>query len=77
MTAAGGPLLTIAIPMHRSRPFVDIISANLDAIGRDDVEILLSDRTAVDDAQRCVGRVNGERVRTTQPSAADTLDLRE
>lgn len=50
MTVAGRPLLTIAIPLHRSRPFVDIISANIDAVGRDDVEILLSDRTAVDDA---------------------------
>ena len=50
MSPAKRPLLTISVPLHRSRPFVDIISANIDAIGRDDVEILLSDRTAVDDA---------------------------
>jgi hypothetical protein len=44
------PRLTIGIPLHRSRPFIDVVSANIDAVDRRDVEILLSDRTGLDDA---------------------------
>jgi GT2 family glycosyltransferase len=40
---------TIAIPMHASRPFVDVISANISALPAD-VDIVVSDRTRVDDA---------------------------
>lgn len=50
MTAASTLALTIAIPLHRSRRFVDVVSANIDGIDRDDVEILVSDRTGLDDA---------------------------
>src|SRR5262245_61620940 len=50
------PFLTIAIPLHRSRPFVDVVSANIDAIGREDAEILLSDRTGLDDALEVLTR---------------------
>jgi GT2 family glycosyltransferase len=44
---------TVAIPMHASRPFVDVISANIAALP-EDVEIVLSDRTSVDDAIECL-----------------------
>jgi hypothetical protein len=44
------PRVTVAIPLHRSAPFVDVVSANIDRIADDDVEILVSDRTLFDDA---------------------------
>lgn len=50
MTDSTAPALSVAIPLHGSRPFIDVVSANIDAIERDDVEILLSDRTGLDDA---------------------------
>jgi hypothetical protein len=47
---------TVAIPMHASCPFVDVISANIAALP-EDVEIILSDHTRVDDAiERLHGR---------------------
>jgi len=39
---------TVGIPLHASRPFLDVISANIAALP-DDVEIVVSDRTRVDD----------------------------
>lgn len=56
MKSARDPMLTIGIPLHRSRPFVDVVSANIDAVQRDDVEILVSDRTGLDDALDVVAR---------------------
>jgi len=44
------PRVTVAIPLHRSAPFLDVVSANIDRIADDDVEILVSDRTVLDDA---------------------------
>jgi hypothetical protein len=44
------PRVTVAIPLHRSAPFVDVVSANIDRIAGDDVEILVSDRSLCDDA---------------------------
>ena len=44
------PRVTVAIPLHRSAAFVDVVSANIDRIADDDVEILVSDRTLFDDA---------------------------
>jgi hypothetical protein len=40
---------TVAIPMHASMPFLDVISANVAALPSD-VQIILSDRTGADDA---------------------------
>ena len=50
MTKPSRPRVTVAIPLHRSAPFVDVVSANIDRIAGDDVEILVSDRTLCDDA---------------------------
>ena len=47
---AAYPLVTNAIPLYRSKPFVEIISANIDAIRYPNVEILISDRHQYDDA---------------------------
>lgn len=44
------PLLTVAIPLYRSARFVDTILGNIEALGIDDAEILISDRHLEDDA---------------------------
>jgi GT2 family glycosyltransferase len=50
VTPPAAPLLTIGIPLHRSRPFVEVASANIAAVDRTDVEFLVSDATGHDDA---------------------------
>jgi GT2 family glycosyltransferase len=50
MNRSSRPTLTIGVPLHASRKFIATVSNNIDAIDRDDVEILLSDRTGLDDA---------------------------
>lgn len=50
MSIGSRPLVTLAVPLHRSARFVDSISANIDAVALDDVEIVLSDRHGLDDA---------------------------
>jgi hypothetical protein len=49
---------TVAIPMHASGPFIDVISANIAALP-DDVEIILSDHTRVDDAIERLQELHG------------------
>jgi hypothetical protein len=44
------PLVTVAIPLYRSKPFVQRIVENVRAIDVDDCEILISDRHLLDDA---------------------------
>jgi GT2 family glycosyltransferase len=44
------PLVTNAIPLYRSKPYVEIIKANIEAIDYPNVEILISDRHQLDDA---------------------------
>ena len=56
MNRARDPVVTIAIPLHRSRAFVDVVSANIAAVQRNDVEILVSDRTGLDDALDVIAR---------------------
>jgi len=50
---------TVAIPMHASERFVDVISANIAALP-DDVEIILSDHTRVDDAIERLRELHGD-----------------
>jgi hypothetical protein len=50
MTPTSPPRLTIGVPLHCSGQFVATVAANIDAVDRDDVEILLSDGTGLDDA---------------------------
>ena len=60
---------TVAIPMHASGPFIDVISANIAALP-DDVEIILSDHTRVDDAIERLQELHGDddRVRFVRES---------
>lgn len=44
------PLVTLALPLYKSRRFLDIITANLDTITYPHLEILISDRHSADDA---------------------------
>lgn len=44
------PLVTLALPLYKSRRFLDIIVANLEAIECPNLEILISDRHCADDA---------------------------
>jgi hypothetical protein len=44
------PRVTVAIPLHRSAPFVEVVLDNIAAIDLPDAEILVSDRTVLDDA---------------------------
>lgn len=46
----GFPLITVALPLHRSARFLDIIRNNLDRLEGQDIEILISDRHLLDDA---------------------------
>ena len=60
---------TVAIPMHASGPFIDVINANIAALP-DDVEIILSDHTRVDDAIERLQELHGDddRVRFVRES---------
>lgn len=44
------PRVTVAIPLYRAAPFVDVIRRNIEAVGLPDAEILVSDRHGFDDA---------------------------
>lgn len=44
------PKTTVAIPLHASMRFIDVVSANLDRLPRSDIEIIISDRTQRDEA---------------------------
>jgi GT2 family glycosyltransferase len=44
------PLVTVGVPLYRSRQFLDTIVENLEAIGDTNVEIVVSDRHLLDDA---------------------------
>jgi hypothetical protein len=60
---------SVAIPMHASGRFIDVISANITALP-DDVEIILSDHTRVDDAIERLQELHGDdhRVRFVRES---------
>ena len=74
MRKSGPPRLTIGVPLHRSRPFVDVVSANIAAVDREDVEFLVSDRTALDDAvEALAARHAGDR-RMVWLRTADGVD---
>lgn len=60
MPENAAPLVSVAIPLYRSRPFVDCIMRNLGSIDYPNVEIVISDRHQDDDAldvlaERCAG----------------------
>lgn len=49
------PLVSVAIPLYRSRPFVDRIARNIERLDYPSVEILISDRHMDDDAIDLLG----------------------
>jgi glycosyltransferase involved in cell wall biosynthesis len=49
------PLVTVAISLYRSRPFVDRIARNIESLDYPSVEILISDRHMDDDAIELLG----------------------
>lgn len=50
MTVSQRPKVTVAIPLHASVPWVDVVAANIAALDDLDAEIIVSDATCVDDA---------------------------
>lgn len=73
-TAARHPRITVAIPLHRSARFVDIVSANIERITADDVEILVSDRTRCDDTLEVLRQRHESDSRVTFLCSTDNLD---
>src|SRR5262249_3180428 len=43
------PLVSVGMPLYRSMRYLDVITRNIEAIGYDNVEIILSDRHGFDD----------------------------
>jgi hypothetical protein len=74
VTRPAAPLLTIGIPLHRSRPFVDVASANIAAVDRPDVEFLVSDRTGLDDALVILAARHGSDPRVVLLRTVDGAD---
>ena len=66
---------TVAIPMHASTPFLDVISENIAALPSD-VQIILSDRTGVDDAIDHLERRHGDdpRIRFVRDRGVGLVD---
>jgi hypothetical protein len=75
MTTTDPTSTTVAIPMHASAPFLDVISANIAALPAD-VQIILSDRTRVDDALDRLQRRHGEdpRIRFVRGSGVGIIE---
>ena len=67
------PAVTVAIALHRSAPMVDIVSANIARITDDDVEILLSDCTGIDDAIDVLEARHGDDPRVTFVRGTENL----
>lgn len=62
--------VSVLVPLHRSRPWVDVVSANLARLP-DDVEIVLSDRSRLDDGWEVLGERHGSDPRVRLVSARD------
>ena len=76
MTEAGGawPLVTVAVPLYRSRRFLQIVTDNLDAIDYPHLEILVSDRHHADDAIDVLKARYRADARFTFVTATDEID---
>lgn len=68
------PLVTVAIPLYRSKPFLDIILANLDALDYPNLEVIISDRHSLDDALAVLKGRYGDDPRFGFLQANDELD---
>lgn len=70
----GRPLVSVAIPLYRSRRFLDVIVENIEAIGYGNVEVIVSDRHGHDDTLELLRRRFGADPRFRFLSAIDGLD---
>lgn len=68
------PTVTVAFPLHASLRFVDIVSANIDRLPKDDIEIIVSDRTQRDSAIDILRSRHRGDARITWISASENLD---
>ena len=70
----GQPLVSVGIPLHRSRRFLDVIVENIEAaLAYDNVEMIVSDRHGEDDALAVLHRRFGADRRFRFLSATDGL----
>lgn len=74
MTTTRAPRVTVAVPLYRSARFVDNISANIDVLTYDSIEILISDRHGLDDAIDQLERRYGADRRFRFLRASDGID---
>lgn len=65
--------VTVAIPLYRSAPFLDIIRDNLDRLRDPDLEVLISDRHGLDDAIDVLERDYGHDPRVRFLRATDAI----
>jgi glycosyltransferase involved in cell wall biosynthesis len=68
------PLVSVGIPLHRSRRFLETIVENLEAIGYPNVEIIISDRHLLDDTIAILQRRFGTDPRFRFLRATDGLN---
>lgn len=72
--AASSPLVSIALPLFKSRQFLPVIEANLRSLDYPCLEILISDRHRRDDALPSLRRTFGGDSRFTFIEASDELN---
>ena len=68
------PRVSLALPLYKSRRFVDILIENLDSLDWPNLEILISDRHGADDALDCLQARYGHDARFRFFRAWDELD---
>jgi glycosyltransferase involved in cell wall biosynthesis len=68
------PLVSVGIPLYRSRPFLEIIIRNVEAIDYPNLEIIISDRHLLDDALESLKRRFGSDARFRFLEGRDRLD---
>jgi len=73
MAVPRAPLVSIAIPLCRSKQFLSVIMANIEALGDEDLEILVSDRHGDDDALESLRKRYADDPRFRWSSARDRL----
>lgn len=69
----GRPLVSVAIPLYRSRRFLDVIVENIEALAYENVEVIVSDRHGHDDTMEVLRRRYGTDPRVRFLSATDGL----
>ena len=71
--APAAPRVTVAIPLYRSRPYLDVIRDNLRALRYPNLEVVVSDRHGLDDAINVLEREFGADSRIAFHRATDGI----